>query len=765
MFKKLEEQVNLIHKQGSVSDPCTKAAELNVLLKNGDGSKSTVFYDVTWEKDYRGNPMLNIRASLTKSKKAMDKAFKSSGINGMDYEMLDTIINPSEASSIFDSYIDYIITDIGSKAPFYANLLEDCIWEETDNNHQVNTLAVSWDRTNKRFRLYYNPSFILKGALAQYLYAKKEYLSLEECYVYMTKFYLIHEMSHITRSHMFSQNSDLLKDVSPQNVNIYGDSFINQTIPDLVLKERKPTPPVIGIINEISKKGIFKLSTARNLLIQFDMCLNHFTNAVALTKDATGGDVYMKDKEALVIFRMGDILTNANIGQGNSGLFIKAINDFFNKILGPQSQNMNYDNQDSTGGDTQDSQANQSDGGSNTGGQGDNSQQSQGNDSQDNQSPSDNSQDDKQGQENSSQDKQNKEGDGTNQDVEDGSSDGMGDKKTQDSQGQASNKDGDNQEDDLKTPDGESKDKSINTDTSNGKSKSSQNSSFEDTDFDDIVSQLQQQNNASQKDKMKTEEQAEENENGEPKPKDPSDNEDIEIKELSKEEKKAAKDLVDKALKKDTSKNLSKMFGEEGLSEITGKRVNVESKSVWRKALSKAVSQTLGIKEEWDSNAVSARIEGELGREVEKPNLSSILIMIDCSGSMGPQTFKKVLQEVLILEKIFKDKPTVHVVFWGSTSYYKKYKLDKNLYKRVTADASNLGGTNYITALPFAQAKVKNPDLIIDCTDFEYTLDAGTIRSRKKWNKKTIWVAAPGSRLEVLKKLDPAYKKRFIKLR
>ena len=263
---------------------------------------------------------------------------------------------------------------------------------------------------------------------------------------------------------------------------------------------------------------------------------------------------------------------------------------------------------------------------------------------------------------------------------------------------------------------------------------------------------------------MKTEDNAEENENGEPKPKEPLKDEDI-VKQLSKEEKKAVKDLVNSALKKDASENLVSMFGEEGYSKITGKRVNVESKTAWRKALSRAVSQTLGIKEEWDSNAVNARIEGELGREVEKPNLKSILIMIDCSGSMGPGMFKKVLQEVIILQQLFRDKPVVHVVYWGSTSYHKKYKLDKNVFKKIMGDASGLGGTDYITALQFAQSKVKSPDLIIDCTDFQYVLDSTTIKSRKKWNKKTIWVAAPNSRLEVLKKLDPAYTKRIIKIK
>ena len=753
MFKRLEEQINLIHKQGSVADPCEKAVELNVLVKDDRGGKIPLFYDVEWARE---SAELIIEPRESKSKDKMNKAFKSSGINGMDYEMLGTMINPSEASSIFDSYIDYILTDLGNKSPFYVNLLDDCIWEETDDSHPVNTLAVSWDKTNKKFRLYYNPSFILKGALAQYLYAKQDYLSLEDCYVYMTKFYLVHEMSHITRSHMFTQESDLLKDVSPQDVNIYGDSFINQTIPELVLKEKKKVPPVIGIINEISKKGVLKVDNTMSLQEKLLLCLKSFTN-VNVYSYYTSSDYDLEDKEALVIFRMGDILTNSKMGQGNSGLFIKAIHKFFNEILGPQSQNMNYDSSQDNGDteDSQDSQAQQSDGGSNSGGQGDNSQDSQGNNSQDKENSPQNDATGNTGQ-----------GDGSNQDSQDkeGNTEDKGQQDSKGGSSQDNTEQGDTQEDNLKNPKGKSKGDIDNSNKSKGKSDSIPDTDFENADFDDIVSQLQQQNNASQKDKMKTEDNAEENENGEPKPKEPLKDEDI-LKQLSKEEKKAVKDLVNSAIKKDASENLTSMFGEEGYSKITGKRVNVESKSAWRKALSKAVSQTLGIKEEWDSNAVNARIEGELGREVEKPNLKSILIMIDCSGSMGPGTFKKVLQEVIILEKLFKDKPTVHVVFWGSTSYHKKYKLDKNLFKRVMSDASNLGGTNYIAALPFAQSKVKNPDLVIDCTDFKYTLDEDTIKSRKKWNKKTVWVAAPHSRYEVLKKLDPAYARRVIKLK
>ena len=82
MFKKLEEQINLIHKQGSATDPCEKAVELNVLVKDGKGGKIPLFFDVEWARE---SAELIIEPREKKSKDKMNKAFKSSGINGMDY--------------------------------------------------------------------------------------------------------------------------------------------------------------------------------------------------------------------------------------------------------------------------------------------------------------------------------------------------------------------------------------------------------------------------------------------------------------------------------------------------------------------------------------------------------------------------------------------------------------------------------------------------------------------------------------------------------
>lgn len=709
MFKRLEQLLDTMSPRGSIAPPVTDSFELDILLKEDN----KIFCIEGHCSKGRSGDTISIVGTV--GKKSDINKFSPSSIDGMDYKMLDSLINEKEAVAIFDSYIDFILADLGNKSPFYVNLLDSCIWEMTDNKHQVSTLAVSFDTANKKYRFYYNPSFILKGALAQYLYAKKDYTSLEECYIYMTKFYIVHEMSHITRNHMNALDNDLMKDVSPQQVNILGDSFINQTIPALVMKETKTIPPVIGIINEVSRKGRFKVETIDEVSYGLSSAVSKFSNA------SVSGATYLytdvKDKEAVVILKMGDLLTKSSMGQGNSNLFISAIDKFFKDIL-TESQDLNYDKNQDSGDDTGDSESSE--------------------DTEAQPSPSNSPNNQKNEPEDNQEDDINNDGNGSN----------------------------DSSQEDIDIEPEDTGEKGDKVNPNGGESSAlGDGADYENTTFDDIVNQLKNANKASQQDKMKNEDTAEENSNGEIKPKDKTSQPKDVMKELSKEEKKAMQNIVKDALNKDASENLASMLGEEGYSKLTGKRVNVESKGIWRRTLQSVTSNALGVKEEWDSNAINARIEGELGREVEKPDLKSILIMIDCSGSMGPAVFKKVLTELDILTTIFKSRTTVHVVYWGTTQYYKKYKLDKTIYKKIVADAKGLGGTDYISALLFAQSKVKKPDVIIECTDFQYRLDENTIKSRKKWNKKTVWVGAPKSELRVLGRLDPMYKKRFIKLR
>ena len=95
--------------------------------------------------------------------------------------------------------------------------------------------------------------------------------------------------------------------------------------------------------------------------------------------------------------------------------------------------------------------------------------------------------------------------------------------------------------------------------------------------------------------------------------------------------------------KQKSQQAVSDLLQSTGLDRYTKNRANVSN---WRAKLRKSLSKALGTTENFNSNAASARIEGELGRDEDIPVPRHIVLSIDCSGSMGPGTFKKALTEI-----------------------------------------------------------------------------------------------------------------------
>lgn len=603
----------------------------------------------------------------------------SSGMAPNEYEVISSLVDHNEAVEIFESIIDRSVAEIEDKSSFYCALLDNCIWEETDNNHRCTTLAVGYDPDNGKYRLYYNPSFILTGAMAQYIYCPKDYTSLEDCYNYMLKFYLIHEMSHITREHMNKNNEGLLKDCSHRAINIYGDSFINQLIPSAVLKEQKEHPPIIGVLNEISVSGVPKCN-------DFDYIIRDFTKMI---QNLVSDEVYLYEnrsyrnngKKIIVKLVMGTLLYQyPNL---NSNLFIREMNNFFSNLFRDEPD---YNDGDSGNG-----------------------------------------------------------GDGEQQDGE-RDSNGQGDSVPQDG---GVDQDGEQ--------DGEPGDP---------------NSSIE-----DAIKQEKQNSAGAQGQKNKSEKETDQPGGGQPSDQD-SGGEEGEGGEPGssgspgegggRPSAEAAEKAIRDALSKATNEeNLQSKLGGDPLTGDS--KPSGENKGMWRKQLAKAVSQATGIREVYDTNAPHARLQGQFGRDVEVPDFKNLLIMLDCSGSMGADVFKKVLQEIVILESMFKVKPTVHVIYWGTNPIYKRYKMNKNIFNQIKTDSKNLGSTIYGPALDMALAKCKNPDLVIDCTDAEFFEPKPTLmeirKKRNKYNKKTIWVLTRDYDEKVMSVIDPQYKTRMIRLK
>lgn len=656
-----------------------------------------------------------------------DLTMPTGGITTEDYQAVSSLTDYDDALDMFDEVVDDCVYEIGESAPFYATLIDECNWVLTDNNHFCSTLAVGFNPKTGKVDFYYNPEFILKGAMAQWLYASEDFRNFQDCYMYMLKYYMVHEMSHITRQHTVDNNS-LLSGVAPMDVNIYGDSFINQVISTRILKETKKFYPVIGISNMVDKSGALNYGSDAPFSCVMVRLQDFIDKGLGLDFLNIGliGDTVKKSSffKALTKDEEIDCITAVYFGNylayskaDNSLNFINAVNDFFKKLITEkqmkdedmqeQQDNMSEEQGNAQDEKTQSENKTNPDGGEALGNNAPKKQDNQ--PPKDNGQNSDSSKDPEQGSNNSDG------GDGEESPQDSG---GLGDDKGQGADGQGDSTDSKQNSDNADGEEGDasqgqSGENSDSSDSNNGEDNTQQNS-----------------NPSSDADKLK--------------------------------ERQAMQDMLQKAVQKSNPDELASLLGQDAL-DLIGKTPSVQA---WRKALRKAVSKVSGITEKWDANAVNARVEGELGREVEVPAMKSILITIDCSGSMGSVAFKKALEEISNLRKVVKGRLVVHVIYWGSSAVYKKYKLDEKLLPNLIRDGKDLGGTYFLTCIDEIIAKVKKPDLVIHCTDGEFFDDPETLRAggRKiaKINKSSVWVLTPRHEKNPIKLVDPAFAKRVV---
>lgn len=720
LFKEYGEKALNIKAKGTATAIPKNALQLTVALSDGNTKGKVNFtFDFADRFGKRVTCEVDFKDDLT---------IPSCGINTEDYQAVSSLTDYDDALDMFDEVVDDCIYDIGEKAPFYATLIDECNWVLTDNNHFCNTLAVGFNPKTNKVDFYYNPEFVLKGAMAQWLYASNDFKSFQDCYMYMLKYYMVHEMSHITRQHTVDNNS-LLSDVTPQDVNIYGDSFINQVISTRILKESKKFYPVVGISNMVDKSGA--LNNDKELPSSF--ILKHVQDFIekgldldivnmGILDDAIKKSKFFKDLstenelDCITAVYFGNYLAYSHAD--NSLTFINAVNKFFSKLvtekkMRDEEMQEQQDNMSEEQSNAQDEKT-----------QSENKANPNGGEALGNNSPKKENNQPK-GDANSDADKSSKD----NPDDGNGSGD--------------DSEDGEEKDDPNKGGVGDSKGDGADGDDQTGSTQSKKDPS------DSAEPEEDGQGGTSDPTSQQNQGKSQEDSN-------PSNDAD-KIK-----ERQAMNDMLKKAIQKSNPDELNSLLGQDAL-ELVGKQPSV---ATWRKALRKTISKVSGITEKWDANAINARVEGELGREVEVPAMKSILITIDCSGSMGSVAFKKALEEIANLRKVIKGKLVVHVIYWGSTAIHKKYKLDEKLLSNLIRDGKDLGGTYFITCIDEMIAKVKKPDLVIHCTDGEFFDDPEELREagRKimRMNKSSVWVLTPSHDKRPIKIVDPAFAKKVV---
>jgi len=220
----------------------------------------------------------------------------------------------------------------------------------------------------------------------------------------------------------------------------------------------------------------------------------------------------------------------------------------------------------------------------------------------------------------------------------------------------------------------------------------------------------------------------------------------------------------------------------------------------WRGLLKKLLQKAAGIKEEHSAITPSRRIEGQFGREIEKPAIRRVIISVDCSASMGPEQFRQVFAELKklgshsIIKKHMK-KSEMYSFMWGSfddglNDPERRREIAKDNLERLPGKGFSENivsqmltkklkgirareGTDFI-GFHAAMLKVApKPDMVMVMTDGEFWNETVSgeeaavkrLLARLSKSGRLIWVLV-GSRYKPdIRRLDPRFQSHTIEIR
>ena len=194
----------------------------------------------------------------------------------------------------------------------------------------------------------------------------------------------------------------------------------------------------------------------------------------------------------------------------------------------------------------------------------------------------------------------------------------------------------------------------------------------------------------------------------------------------------------------------------------------------WRDKLEEVFLKAFGILIYEDPEALNPKIQdAPPGREAEMVVAQDIVIMLDCSGSMGAPAFREAITHIGSILKTNIDaiskNTNFHVLFWSNVfpadSDYKKIPA-----MRATQVVSRLregvaqGGTDIIPAFRFLKRKgIKMPDLVVILTDGELHGESYAANFKKAttgFQSNVVWgLCRSHYGYETVMRLDPTAKR------
>ena len=254
------------------------------------------------------------------------------------------------------------------------------------------------------------------------------------------------------------------------------------------------------------------------------------------------------------------------------------------------------------------------------------------------------------------------------------------------------------------------------------------------------------------------------------------------------DEMKAAKDMLGQAIKetrdndkksddsgnrrsrRDDDLSENDVLGAMGAGSLTS-MFNPGNIADWKIQLEKILDQALGFDIITNPNLVNKKLEdAPPGREDEIPDIKSIVVLLDCSGSMGATKFIEVIKHMDIMFQVRKmDKVFFHLIGWGTNDVkrvaasYQKVK-GRNFKRTIMTYKGDMGSTNIVPAFLVASQKAHKPDAVLILTDADIfdgskmgVTTEGKIAAEyvKKNRKHIIWVLTSDATPRNVTPFDP----------
>lgn len=256
----------------------------------------------------------------------------------------DLLVDKCDYNAIYDSMLPLVENNLKRfDLMAYSLFKSDSI--KHLRNFNISTLAVGLHKKTGRYIYHYNPRFILREALEEYVNRGELYNSLQDCYVYLLTFFIAHEMAHLITNnqvHFSGGNSDVDLDgtyASGGMDNVVMDGFINAKLK--VALARTP-----NLTRHGSASGVFPANCIKDTIhmrVQHNVGLKKFKSAddMVNTVVATLNKVSGLDKDATVdVKRCKDSLSNywgadvfCNFFVGSAFRELRASSHIFQRVI------------------------------------------------------------------------------------------------------------------------------------------------------------------------------------------------------------------------------------------------------------------------------------------------------------------------------------------------------------------------------------------------------------------------------------------------